>query len=198
MIDLNLEIRIIRLIPAWAGCILEDMLQLNGSLINKPVMSLRTGGHVATTVSAIINPNNLKIEGFYCNDSLDRKKRLVLLYQDIRDIISKGIVVDDHEVLVEPEDLIRLKDMMALHFELIGKQVITVDKEKVGKVSDYAVETTTMYIQKIYATQSLIKSFTSGSLSIDRNQIVEITNRTVVIQNLLESVPEEAPAAAPA
>lgn len=174
------------------------MLQLSGSIINKPVMSLRTGGHVATTVAAIINPNNLKLEGFYCQDSLDRKKQLVLLYQDIRDVIAKGIVVDDHEVLAEPEELVRLKDTMALNFELIGKQVVTVSKNKVGKVSDYAVETTTMYIQKIYVTQSLMKSLTGGSLSIDRNQIVEITHRKIVIQDLLENVPDEAPAAAPA
>ncbi|MGZ6004606.1 MAG: PRC-barrel domain-containing protein [Candidatus Saccharimonadales bacterium] len=174
------------------------MLQLSGSLLSRPVMSLRTGGRVATTISPIINPNNLKVEGFYCLDSLDRKKQLVLLYQDIRDIINKGIIIDDHEVLVEPEDLIRLKDIMSIHFDLIGKQVVTVDKAKVGKVSDYAVETTSMYVQKIYATQSLLKSLTGGSLSIDRNQIVEITNRKIVIQNLLEDVPDEAFDAAPA
>lgn len=174
------------------------MLQLSGALLNKPVMSLRTGSQVATITGAIINPNNLKLEGFYCVDSKQRNKQLVLHYQDIRDVIARGIVVNDHEVLVEPEELIRLKDIMSIHFELIGKQVVTVSKSKVGKVSDYAVETASMYVQKIYASQSLIKSFTGGSLSIDRNQIVEITNRKIIIQDLLEEVPEEAPAAAPA
>jgi len=166
--------------------------------LNKPIMSLRTGQPVATTIGAIINPNNLKLEGFYCQDSMDKKKRLVLLYQDIRDIITKGLVIDDHEVLAEPHELVRLKELMSIDFDLIGKQVVTADKEKIGKVSDYAIETTTMYVQKIYATQSLIKSFTGGSLSIDRNQIIEITNRKIVIQDLLQNVPEEATAAAPA
>jgi len=161
-------------------------------------MSLRTGRQVATTTGVIINPNNLKLEAFYCQDSIDRKKRLVLLYQDIRDIIAKGIVVDDHEVLVEPNELVRLKDVMRINFDPMGKQVVTVSKSKVGKVSDYAVETTTMYVQKIYASQSLLKSFTSGSLSIDRNQIVEITDRKIVIQDLLESATETEGAAVPA
>lgn len=174
------------------------MLQLSGSLLNKPVMSLRTGGQVATTYAALINPNNLKIEGFYCMDSMEKKKRLILLYQDIRDIIAKGIVVDDHEVLVEPEELVRLKDLMKINFELIGKQVVTVNKEKVGKVNDFAAETATMYIQKIYASQSILKSLTNGNLSIDRNQIVEITNRKVVIQDLLKDSVEKAPEAVPA
>src|SRR6185369_5066253 len=113
------------------------MLQLSGSLLNKPVMSLRTGGQVATTIGVIINPNNLKLEAFYCQDSIDKKKRLVLLYQDIRDVIGKGIVVNDHEVLAEPDELVRLKDVMSINFELIGKQVVTVDKARVGKVSDF-------------------------------------------------------------
>lgn len=158
-------------------------------------MSLRTNTQVATAVSPIINPNNLKIEGFYCTDRFSGGQ-LVLLYQDIRDIIPQGMVVDDHDVLVEPEELVRLKDVLELNFQLIGKQVETISKQKVGKVSDYAVETTTMFIQKIYASQSILKSFTGGSLSIDRSQINEITNKRVIINELLKGTPAAAPVAA--
>ena len=172
------------------------MLQLSGSLLGRPVMSLRTGGEVATTVSAIINPNNLKLEGFYCQDRLS-KQRVVLLYQDIRDIIKQGIVVNDHDVVVEPHELVRLKDVMALNFELKDKQVITESKNKIGKVSDYAVEIETMFIQKLYVTQSLLKSLGGGNLSIDRSQIIEITNRKIVVSDLLNTA-KAAPAIAPA
>lgn len=171
-----------------------DMLQLSGSLLNRPVLSLRTGGIVATTTGAIINPTNLKIEGFYCTDAFQRKKTLVLLYQDIRDVIVQGFVVNDHDVLAEPDELVRLKNIMNLHFEVLGKPVRTVSKEKVGKVVDYATETTTMFVQKIYVGQSLIKNFTGGSLGIDRTQIVEITDRKIVIQDLTQRVPAGAKA----
>lgn len=164
------------------------MLQLSAAIINRPVMSLRTGAAVATAVAPIINPDNLKIEGFYCSDRFDNKE-LILLYQDIRDIIPQGIVIDDHEVLVDESDLVRLKKVLELQFELIGKPIETVAKEKVGKVGDFAVETTTMMIQKIYASQSILKSFTGGSLSIDRSQIVEITQKKVIINELLKRAP---------
>jgi uncharacterized protein YrrD len=167
------------------------MLQLSASIINRPVMSLRTGSEVATAIAPIINPNNLKIEGFYCNDRFENKE-LILLYQDIRDIIPQGIVIDDHDVLTEAEELVRLKDVLELEFELIGKPIETTSKEKVGKVSDFAVETTTMTIQKLYASQSILKSFTGGSLSIDRSQIVEITNKRVIINELLKTAPAAA------
>lgn len=171
------------------------MLQLSASLLKKSVLSLRTGSPVATIVAPIINPDNLKIEGFYCQDNYD-KKQLILLCQDIRDILPDGYVVNDHDVLSEPEELVRLKDVLTLDFELIGKQVVTVDKERVGKVSDYAAETGTMVIQKIYVAQSILKNFTGGSLSIDRSQIQEITPRRIIISELMQKSPAAAPAAA--
>jgi sporulation protein YlmC with PRC-barrel domain len=151
-------------------------------------MSLRTGRQVALTTSAIMNPNNLKIEGFHCVDSFDKKKHLVLVTQDIRDVLPAGLVVNDHGDLSEPEDLIRLQKTINLGFEVVGKTVVTTKKKRVGKVSDYAVEPESMIIKKLYVSQSIVKSLTGGTLSVDRTQIVEITNKKIIIRELLEPV----------
>ena len=116
----------------------------------------------------------------------------MLLYQDIRDVIQQGFVVDDHDVLVDPEDLVRLKDILQISFTLIGKPVVTVSKERIGKVSDYATEIETMYIQKIYVSQSLLKSLSGGNLGVDRSQINEITDRKIIINEPLKGVPASA------
>lgn len=171
------------------------MLQLSASLLNKSVFSLRTGQPVAHVTGAVFNPHNLKIEGFYCQDSIN-KQQLILLYQDIREVLKEGFVINDHDTLADPSELVRLKDILALKFELIGKQVETTAKQKVGKVSDFAVETETMFVQKIYVSQSLLKSLTGGSLSIDRSQINEITNKRIIINELLDDARVTAPAAA--
>jgi len=171
------------------------MLQLSATLLKRSVLSLRTGSPVASVKAPIINPNNLKVEGFYCEDRFS-KQELVLLYQDIRDVLPQGFVVNDHDVLAEPEELVRLKEVMDLKFGLIGKQVVTVDKEKVGKVSDYATETTTMFVQKIYVSRSLLKSLSTGTLSIDRSQINEITPSRIIINELMKKSPAAAAATA--
>jgi len=167
------------------------MLRLSESLLNKPIMSLRTGQPVGTVHAPIINPNNLKIEGFYCNDRFS-KDELVLLYQDIRDVIPQGFVVDDHDVLTSPGELVRLKEILDIGFSLIGKPVVTLSNHRVGKVSDYATELETMYVQKIYVTQSLMKSLSGGNLGVDRSQINEITDRKIVINDLLKASPAAA------
>jgi sporulation protein YlmC with PRC-barrel domain len=174
----------------------SSMLQLSGTIINKPVLSLRTSTVVATDTQPIINPNNLKIEGFYCQDSLDRTRTLVMLYQDIRDLIPQGFVVNDHDVLCEPSELVRLQEVLKLNFDLIGKPVVTVSKERIGKVNDFALDINTMYVQKLYVSQSIFKSFTGGNLGIDRTQIFEITDKRVVIQDLNATVPARASATA--
>ena len=167
------------------------MLRLSESLLNRPVMSLRTGQQVAVANEPIINPNNLKIEGFYCTDRYD-KTELVLLYQDIRDVISQGFVIDDHDVLAVPDELVRLKEIMDTGFTLIGKPVVTLSKARVGKVTDFATEIETMYIQKLYVSQSLLKSLSGGNLGVDRSQINEITDRKIVINDLLKTAPAAA------
>jgi sporulation protein YlmC with PRC-barrel domain len=170
------------------------MLQLSNAALNKSVLSLRTGAPIAEVKRVIFNPNNLKIEGFYCEDRFS-KQQLVLLCLDIREVLAQGYVVNDHDVLVEPDELVRLKDILAVNFELIGKHVETVSHQKVGKVSDYAFETSTMYVQKVYVSQSILKSFAGGSLSIDRSQINEITPKRIIINELLKKAPAAAPAA---
>lgn len=171
------------------------MLQLSGTMLNCEVLSLRTGSPIAQITAPIINPDNLKIEGFYCSE-YSEKKQTILLYQDIREVLPQGVVVNDFDALSEPSELVRLKKVLELDFVLIGKPVETISKDKVGKVNDYAFETATMYIQKLYVSQSILKSLTGGSLSIDRNQIQEITPKRVIINDLLQPTRAAAPAAA--
>jgi sporulation protein YlmC with PRC-barrel domain len=171
------------------------MLQLSSAFLNKPVMSLRTGGQIATAMEPIINPNNLKIVGFKCQDKFS-KDSLILLSQDIRDVLPQGFAVNDHEVLSQPGELVRLKEVLEMDFQLLGKPVVTVNKKRLGKVNDYAAETETMFVQKLYVSQSILKSLSTGQISVERTRIVEITNRKIVIQDPLEPLKNRAPAAA--
>lgn len=171
------------------------MLKLSNSLLNQQIMSLRTGAAVATSQALIINPNNLKIEGLYCVDRFSNE-RLILLQQDIRDMVPQGIAINDHDALTDPEDLIRLQDILKLNFEILGKPVVTVSKKRLGKVNDFAADSESLYIQKIYVGQSVFKSLSGGQLSIDRDQVIEITPNKIVVQDPLQPTRASAPATA--
>lgn len=169
------------------------MLLLSETILNQPVLSLRTGSQVAEIVSFIINPNNFKVEGFYCHDRQD-KEDLVLLYQDIRNIIAQGVIINDHDVLSAPDILIRLQEVLKINFVLIGKPVQTVSKTKVGKVRDFAIDSESFFVQKLYVGQSIIKSLSAGQLSVDRSQIIEVTDDKIIIQEILKPTKATSPA----
>lgn len=171
------------------------MLQLSGNLYNCPILSLRSGDQVATATEPIINPKFLKVEGFYCSDS-QSKEQLILVGIDIREFSKQGIIIDDHDVLTEPADLVRLRDVLALDFQLLKKPVETVAKSKVGIVKEFAVETSSMYVQKLYVTRPFWQNLSISTLSVDRSQIVEVTSKRIVINDLLEPTQEAAPAVA--
>lgn len=172
------------------------MLKLYENFQNVNVMSLRVGRPIARVLKPIINPNNLYIEGWFVQDS-HSSETLVLVSQDVRDIMAQGLVVNDHEVLSDPEDLVRLKKVLEIKFELLRLAVVSQNGKKYGKVSDFAFETSNSYVQKIYVAQPLLRSFTGGTLSIDRSQIIEITNRRIIIEDPTVKADAKAPATSP-
>lgn len=161
------------------------MLKLYESIPGTRVMSLRTGGPIGTVIGPLINPNNLYIEGWVIEDSRNRK-HLILLSTDIRDILPQGFAVNDHDVLSEPSELVRLKEVIKLEFKLIGLKVTSESGKNYGKINDYAFESSNFFIQKLYVGQSLVKNFSGGTLSVDRSQIIEVTNRRIVIEDPTE------------
>ena len=60
------------------------MLYLIDHFSDMPVMSLQVGGQIARLDKPIINPNNLRIVGFYVNGPLHGGK--ILLTEDIREL----------------------------------------------------------------------------------------------------------------
>ncbi len=162
------------------------MLKLYESTPGTNIMSLRIGGPIASVIGPIINPNNLYIEGWHVEDNRSGH-RLILLSNDVRDVLPQGFAVNDHEVLIEPTELVRLRDVLEMNFDLLGLKVNSQSGKGYGKVNDYAFETSNMYIQKIYASHSLVK-IGGGNTSIDRSQIVEVTNKRIVIEDPTEKV----------
>jgi uncharacterized protein YrrD len=161
------------------------MLKLFESTPGTPVMSLRSGGQVASVRGPIINPNNLFIEGWHVQDSRSGHE-LILMSIDIREVLPQGFAIDDHEVLAERNELIRLEEILKMNFNVLGLKVTTQSGKSYGKIADFAYETGSMYIQKLYASQSLVKNFSGGMLSIDRTQIIEVTNRRIIIDEPIE------------
>lgn len=152
---------------------------LSDTLRNRPILSLRTGGPIATAVEPVIDPNNLKIIGWWC-DSPRYTEEHVLLADDVREIMPSGLAVDDESAISSPKDLVRHKEILQIKFILTGKLVKT-KHHKLGKVTDFTYDDS-MFIQKLYVAKPLTKVFSAeDTLLVSRSQILEVTDTYILV-----------------
>jgi len=155
------------------------MLRLSSSLLNRPVVSLRTGGQIALAEVPIINPHNLKILGWWCS-SPDGQQ--VLLAEELRDMVPEGLAVNNEEALSDPSDLVRHHEILEINFDLMDKPVRT-KRQRLGRVSDYSYNDG-MFVQKLYVARPLRKVFSAeDTLIIDREQIIEVTDKYIMVRD---------------
>ncbi len=177
------------------------MLKLSRSLSSQPVVSLRTGGRLSIATEPVIDPHNLKILGWRCKSV---GVETILLAEDVRADSQQGLAVNDESVLSSPADLVRHKEILDIHFKLVGKPVKT-QRQKLGKVSDYAYDDQSMFIQQLYVEPPLTKFFGNHDTRIiGRNQVKEVTDAYILVSDSEveaaepETEPAEATAAEPA
>lgn len=156
------------------------MLILSDELYQKPILSVRTSTRIGTITSPIINPTNLHIDGFKCQDI--RGVNLILQDLSIREFGPKGVIINEPGDLTEPSELIRLKAVFELNYELLGKQVVS-SVEKIGSVVDYAVDKNSLFVQKLFVEPAIWKSLVKKSRIIGRTQIVDITEKQIVVED---------------
>ncbi len=169
------------------------MLLLRSSVVGKKVLSIREGHQIGEVLEILCQPKNLKIEGFYVKDYSDKKIK-VLLSQDIREIYRQDFITNDYESLSLPDELIKHKRIIDLSYDFIKKPVKTVSGRKIGKVEDFAFDSDSMFILKLYVHQSIIRNFNGAIKSVDRSQIVEVNEKQIIIEEPEELVSATAPA----
>ncbi len=170
------------------------MLMLSKSLLNQPIMSLRTGGQIALASEPIINPHNLKILGWWCK--APGGQRLVLLAEDVREMMNNGLAVNDEEDLTAPADLVRHSEILNTNFTLMDK-IVKTKRQKLGKVSDFSYNEG-LFVQKLYVARPLHKVFTTeDTLIIDRTQILEVTDHYILVRDTEIRATSEEMATAP-
>lgn len=159
------------------------MLILGSRLLNSPVMSLQTGTRLATTVKPIIDPANLHIIAYSVEGDLLVERPSFVRTNDIREYGHIGMIIDSNDELIGLDDVIQVKKVYGLNFQLIGLQVIDENRRKLGKVNDYTLDTGDFIIQQLDVRRGLLRGITDAGLLIHRSQIIEINNTTIVVKS---------------
>ena len=158
------------------------MLLLGSRLIGTPIMGLQTGTRLAVTKMPIIDPSNLKITAYEVDGALLTERPSLIRIADVRELSNIGMIIDSNDEFIGVNDVISIKKIYDLGFNLIGLPVIDEAKHKLGKVTDYSVDTVSFIIQQLSVKQGIIRSLTDTELLIHRSQIVEINNHAIIVR----------------
>ena len=111
------------------------MLVYGSKLIGVPVLSVQTGAPVGYVAQPIVDPDTLKVIAFRLNGPLvDRAAANLLDVSSVREYSELGMVIDDIEELVTPDDVVKIQKVLALNFDVVGLKVETKKGSKLGKV----------------------------------------------------------------
>ena len=158
------------------------MLLLGSRLIHTPIMSLQTGTRLAQTVRPIIDPSNLRIIAYEVDGPLLAEKPAFVRTADIREYGRLGMIINGNDDLTTLDEVIQIKKLYDLNFALLGLQVIDDQKRKLGKIDDYTLDTDSYVIQQLNVRRGLLRGITDTGLLINRSQIIEINNTSVIVK----------------
>jgi uncharacterized protein YrrD len=158
------------------------MLLLGSKLIDTPIMSLQTGTKMAVTKKPLIDPSNLKIIAYEVDGPMLNDHPSFIRIVDVRELSRIGMIIDSSDEFIGVDDVINIKKIIDLNFELVGLDVIDEAKHKLGKVNDYSLDTDSFIVQQLNVKQGMLKSLSETGLIIHRSQIVEINNQSIIVK----------------
>ena len=168
------------------------MLVYNSRLINTPVLSVQAGGPIGYIASLIIDPSGLKTIAFRLGGPLvDRTPAKYLDVSSVREYSDLGLIIDDIEELVSPDDVVHLADTIQLNFDLLTLKVETKKKTKLGKIIDFTLNSDDFLVQQLVVKRPLVKSFVDSELIIPRAEIIEVTDYKIVVKDEEKTIKEK-------
>lgn len=160
------------------------MLIYGSSLKDRAILSLHIASEIARVVEPIIDPNNLKIVALRVEGPLIRGEvGDILPIESVREISHMGLIVDSIDELVNGDEIVRIRDILKLNFNLVGLKVITRKKSKLGKVSDFTIDTTDWKTQQLVIQRPVVKSLIDPELMIPCSKIVEIDDYKIIVKD---------------
>lgn len=168
------------------------MLVAANKLIGTPILSMQAGGAIGRIIDFIVDPDTLKIIAFRLEGPVINRNSNILDVSSVREYSNFGMVIDDTDELVAPDDVVKISKILELNFSLIGLKVETKKGSKLGKIINFTVTSEDFTVQQLIVKRPAIKSFIDPELTIHRKEIVEITDYKVIVKDEEKILKEKA------
>lgn len=159
------------------------MKKLYSTIAHLPVISFQSEDTIATCKEYLFDPGELMCKVIKVRrHELFRKVEQFVIWEDVLEF-SNGLYIQDQEVLVDADELVRHQQYVDHPCVIINMQVKTETGQELGVVYDFTIDAETGALTKIHITTNSL--FITEKHIIDRSQIVKIHENTIIVYDAL-------------
>jgi len=158
------------------------MIRTQSQIIGNPVLREGDGETVALMQDAIIHPDTGKIEGFWVKPLTLPVKSAVIPSESILEW-KKNVYVKDEREIAEPEDIIKIAEILSRDTLFMGNQVKNEEGLYLGRVFDLDFDTEKFYLRNLYTQKSFLL-FKYDPRLFNYDAIIQTTPDYIVVQEL--------------
>ena len=168
------------------------MLVYNSRLTGTPILSVQAGGPIGQISSSIVDPDNLQIIAFRLTGPVINPDQNILDAKSIREYSEYGMVIDSVDELVSSSDVIKIKQVLELNFDLLTLKVETKKGSKLGQIIDFTANADNFLVQQIIVKRPIMKRLVDPELTIPRKEIVEVTDYKIIVRDEEKTIKKRA------
>lgn len=151
------------------------------NILGLPIATLDEKEKIGLVKQIIVDKRNAKVLGFIVSiGSFLFGKNLFLSESDVLDVDINGITTQNKDNLIDPDEVMRVKKIVDERFSIFGLKATTKSKNKLGKISNFVIETNTLQIVKFYINTMFEHKI------IGHDKVYKITKKEVIFKDDVE------------
>ncbi|MGA2666729.1 MAG: PRC-barrel domain-containing protein [Patescibacteria group bacterium] len=128
------------------------------NLIGLPIAALDTQSKIAEIRKILVDPESGSVLGFLVSAGGIFSPKKVISSVDIRDWDRNGLVTESPNNLINPIDIVRIKEVLTQDFDLFGLKAKTESGKNLGSIENFLIETETNCVIKYYLKDLVLKA----------------------------------------
>ena len=157
------------------------MIRQYSKIIGTHVLSYAEGDKLATVEDLIVHPDTGKVEGFWVKPLTLPIKHAVLPVDGVV-AWKRNLYVKDDQSFAEPEEVIRIADILLRKTYFIGNRVKTESGTPLGRVFDLDFDERKMFLRYLFVRKSL--SFIRPKVRfIPYDSIIQVSPEVIVVKD---------------
>ncbi len=166
------------------------MIRQYSKIIGTHVLSYVEGDALATVEDLIVHPDTGKVEGFWVKPLTLPLKHAVLPWEGVV-AWKRHLYVKDDQAIAEPEEIIRIADILTRKTYYIGNKVKTESGKRLGKVFDLDFDEHKMFLRYLFVRKSF-PFLRSAPQFVHFDSIVQVLPEVIIVKDEDEKSVKEA------